>query len=161
MKKLVLIFLLSISNAYAVELNIPNGAFPITAEEASGQPNYTEAMRRGFEAAQSATDTAYAPANAAANLRALELQNKLLEMQLASYLAAHPEIAREEARRKRDLDEQEEAQNIVNRNTGLRGLFKKRQIYINELTECANNRNKYCAMILKNELTKSEHRVKR
>ncbi len=56
--------------------NIPNGAFRLSAEEASGQPNYQAALQNAFKNSQAAVDTAYKPKNMAEALLQAQLKNK-------------------------------------------------------------------------------------
>lgn len=60
----------------AVGFNLPNGAFRLSAEEASGQPDYMNALMNGFKGAQEAYKTAYTPQSMAAKLLDAQLKNK-------------------------------------------------------------------------------------
>jgi hypothetical protein len=60
----------------AVGFNLPNGAFRLSAAEATGQPDYQQALQNVFKNFQGAYDTAYKPKNMAEALRQAQLKNE-------------------------------------------------------------------------------------
>jgi hypothetical protein len=53
------------------------GAFRLTPEESSGQPNYMDALKNAFIGLQSSADTAYKPSSLAEQLLGQQLTNKI------------------------------------------------------------------------------------
>ena len=47
------------------------------------------------------------------------------------------------------MEDKFQAEQIVNRHTGLKAIFKGRTAYIKELRECSKHGNKYCTMKLR------------
>lgn len=127
MKKIMIIafFLIGLSNIYATAI-IQGSPFRF---DSTGLPNVGE--------------TIYATRMLEEKLKAQQLQNQLIAMQLASYLESNPKLAK-------SLKDKNELQAIIKRNN----IFYSKKNYINELNNCALHGNKYCAIKFKEELTK-------
>lgn len=143
----MILSMLYFSNAYAMYTPTVN-THELTAEGATGNPDYAQVMRDVFEAQRERAETVYGNQMMAENLKAQELQNKMLQLQLTRFLDAHPKIAK-------DIRDQEEIKTIVDRNSG---LFTSYSTYLTDLKKCANHGNKYCRIKLREEMIKCKKR---
>lgn len=125
-----MVMMACVSNCYAMyQALVPNT--PIETDI----PDFAAALQQGMQ-------TAYSRQMMAEQLQAQRLQNEFMEMQIKHYLATH-------SREARDLANKQEAQNIINKNGGPRGLLKGRQSYIKDLQVCTRHGNKYCSRLLR------------
>lgn len=150
MKKTLIILMLCCTTCYAsLQLpGVPSGK--LTPEDmgiTSQTPDYVGAMMKSMKDAEELRIMS-------AQIKAQQLQNEMMVMQMRHYLATHPQIVR-------DIANKEEAQKIIEHNSGFQGLFRNRTIFLNELKQCANHRNKYCLQLLREEKQKNRSRLVR